>query len=137
MNTSLGNRDSLLLHGLVNSRLILDVHLVKLIDATDTMVCQHQSSCFNAELSSLSVLQDTGSQTCGITGLSTTVDGSWQELADILEELTLGCGWVSDDAGVDVSSQLKIVSCVLLDSTEELEEDSFLDILMTVDRWGD
>jgi hypothetical protein len=35
----------------VNCDLILDVHFVELIDTADTVVSQHQGSCFNAELS--------------------------------------------------------------------------------------
>lgn len=37
LDASLGNGDCLLLHGLVDSNLILQIHLVKLIDSTDTL----------------------------------------------------------------------------------------------------
>ncbi len=40
----------MLLHGFMDSHLILDVHLVKFINAADAIVCQHQSTCLNAEL---------------------------------------------------------------------------------------
>ena len=34
----------------MDGHLILDVHLVKFINAADAIVCQHQSTCLNAEL---------------------------------------------------------------------------------------
>ena len=40
----------------MDSDLILDVHLVELIDAADTVIGQHESSCLDAEVSSLRVL---------------------------------------------------------------------------------
>lgn len=89
-----------MLHGLVNSDLILDVHLVELIDAADTVVGEHQSASFDAELSRLWVFLHTGRQTSSIGSLTTTVDGTGQELRDVLEELRLGGGRVSDDANV-------------------------------------
>ena len=40
----------------MNSNLILDVHLVKFINAADAIVCQHQSTCLNAELIAVRIL---------------------------------------------------------------------------------
>ena len=57
LNPSFCNGDSLLLHGLMNSDLILDIHLVKFIDAADPIVCQHESTCLNAELVAVCLLQ--------------------------------------------------------------------------------
>ena len=51
LNARFGNGDGLLLHGLVNGHLVLGVHLVKLIDAANAIVCQHESTCFYAEFS--------------------------------------------------------------------------------------
>ena len=74
MDTGFGNRDSLLFHSLVNSDLILDVHLIELIDAADSMVSQHQCSCLDAELSCLWILEDTSSQTSSAGSLTTGVN---------------------------------------------------------------
>ena len=41
MNASLGDRDCLLLHGLMDGCLILDIHLIELINAADAVVCKH------------------------------------------------------------------------------------------------
>ena len=40
----------------MDSNLVLDVHLVKLINAADAIVCQHQSTCLNAELIAVRIL---------------------------------------------------------------------------------
>ena len=58
LDACFGNGDGLLLHSLVNGHLVLGVHLVKLINAADTIVCQHESTRLNAELTSIAVLQD-------------------------------------------------------------------------------
>lgn len=59
LNACFGNGDGLLLHSLVNGHLVLGVHLVKLINAADTIVSQHESTRLYAELTSVAVLQDT------------------------------------------------------------------------------
>lgn len=66
MNTSLRNRDGLLLHGFVDSDLVLDVHLIEFIDAADAVVGEHQSASLNTELARLWVLLHTGCQTGSI-----------------------------------------------------------------------
>jgi len=50
-NSSLGDRDSLLLHGLVDSDSIFIPHLVKLIDTDDTSISEHHGSSFKMEFS--------------------------------------------------------------------------------------
>jgi len=102
----------------VNSDLILDVHLVELIDAADAVVSQHKGTSFDAELSSLGVFADTCRQTRSVGSLATTVDSAGEELADVLEELRFSCGWVAHDADVDVASQLYLVVGVLLDAAK-------------------
>ncbi len=88
----------------MNSGLVLDIHLIKLIDAANTVIGKHQGTSLNAELSSLRVFTHRGCQTGRVRGFTTTVDGSGQELADILKELTLGCRWVANDADVNITS---------------------------------
>ena len=63
MDTGFGYGDGLLLHGLVDSYLILDVHLIKLINTADTMISKHQCSSLYAELPRLRVLEYTRSKT--------------------------------------------------------------------------
>ena len=120
MDTGLGERDGLLLHCLMDSHLILDVHFVELVNAADSVIGKHESSCFDAEVSSLRVLQHTGSKTSSTGCFSTCIDGSWQERANVFQELRFGSRWISNDADVDVSSQLDAFFGSLLDSSEQL-----------------
>ena len=50
VNACLSDRDCLLLHCLMDGCLVLDVHLVKLVDTADSVVSEHESSCLDAEL---------------------------------------------------------------------------------------
>eukprot|EP00354_Favella_ehrenbergii_P002548 CAMPEP_0170463488 /NCGR_PEP_ID=MMETSP0123-20130129/8581_1 /TAXON_ID=182087 /ORGANISM="Favella ehrenbergii, Strain Fehren 1" /LENGTH=127 /DNA_ID=CAMNT_0010728933 /DNA_START=891 /DNA_END=1274 /DNA_ORIENTATION=+ len=63
VDASLGNRDGLLLHGLVNGHLVLHVHLIELVDTADTVVGEHERTSFDAELARLEVLAYRGGQT--------------------------------------------------------------------------
>ena len=104
----------------MNSHLVLNIHLVELINATDTMVREHQCTGLYAKLASLWVLAHAGSQTRRITCLATAVDSPWHEDTDVLQELTFGCSWVADDANVDITSELDLILCLFLDSSEQL-----------------
>ena len=104
MDSSFGNRDGLLLHSLMNGDLILDVHLVEFIDAAYSMVRQHECSSLDTELTSFWISANACSETSCITCSSTTVDSSGKELANVLQELTLSCCWITDYANVDISS---------------------------------
>jgi len=105
MDACLSDRDCLLLHCLVNSDLIFDIHLIELINATDAVVSKHECTSFDAELSSLRVFSYTCSQTSSTACFSTRVDCSWQELADIFKELTFCCRWITYNADVDITAK--------------------------------
>ena len=89
LDAGFGDRDSLLLHCLVNGDLVRDVHLVKLVDRADPVVGEHERSGLDRELARLLVLDDSGRQTSGRGGLARGVDRSGEEAADVLEELGL------------------------------------------------
>ena len=57
LNSCFGNGNGLLFHGFVNSHLVFDIHLVKLINAADAVVCQHERTCLNAELTAVWLLR--------------------------------------------------------------------------------
>lgn len=116
----------------MDSYLILDVHLVEFIDAADTVVCEHQSTSFDTELSSFRVLQDTSGETSSTGSLTTGVDGSWEEGTNVFKELTLSSGGVTNHTDVDIASELDAFGGVFLDTTEQLEQDTLLDIVMAI-----
>jgi hypothetical protein len=65
VDASFGNGDGLLFHGLVNGYLIFDFHLVELVDATDSMVGQHEGTRLNAILARLTIFTHRCGQTSG------------------------------------------------------------------------
>ena len=79
----------MLFHSLVDGDLILELHLVELVDAADSVVGKHQSSGLDTHIAVL-VSCDTGSQTGSTGGLSVGVHTPWHKLVDALEELRLG-----------------------------------------------
>jgi hypothetical protein len=92
------------------------------------MVSQHQSSSFNAEISSLRIFEDTSRQTSSTTSFTGCVDSSWQELSDIFQELAFCSGWVSYNADIDISSQFDTFFCFFLDTAKKLKKNSFFNI---------
>ena len=56
MDASLGNGNGLLLHGFVNSNLILHIHLVELVNTANTVVSEHECTSFDTEFTGLGVL---------------------------------------------------------------------------------
>jgi hypothetical protein len=60
LDAGLADADGLLLHGLVDGYLVRDVHLVKLIDAADTVVSQHQGTSLDRKLIVLRLLRVCG-----------------------------------------------------------------------------
>ena len=64
-DSSLGDGDALLFHGLVDACSVLVVHLVKLVDKTDTLVSKHKRATLQDPLARDGILGDRGSQTNG------------------------------------------------------------------------
>jgi hypothetical protein len=75
-----------------SAHLVLDVHLVKLVDAADPVICQHQRSRLNAKLARLGLLCHAGCQTRRRTGLAGSVDGAGQETRHVPKKKRLLLG---------------------------------------------
>ena len=56
VDASFCDRDGLLLHSFVDSNLILDIHLVELINTTDSVISKHQGTSFDTEFTCLGIL---------------------------------------------------------------------------------
>ena len=65
VDASFCDRDGLLLHSFVDSYLILDIHLVELIDTTYASIRENKSTTFKDKLASLRVLSDVNCETDG------------------------------------------------------------------------
>ena len=56
VDASFCDRDGLLLHSFVDSNLILDIHLVELINTADSVIGKHQGTSLDTEFSCLRIL---------------------------------------------------------------------------------
>ena len=103
LDTSFGNGNSLLFHGLVDSHLIFGVHLVKLIDQADASVSQHQRAALQRPLARDGVFRDGGGEPHGARTLAGGVHCTRGRGLGVLEELRLRRTWVTDQQHVDVT----------------------------------
>jgi len=61
----------------------VSIHLVKLVDAADAVVGQHERAGLDDELGTFLVLDDSRRQTGGGTGLAGSVNGSRAEVSNL------------------------------------------------------
>eukprot|EP00166_Cyanidium_caldarium_P006048 ctg_786.g159 len=130
LNARLGDGDGLLLHGLVNGHLIAQVHLVEFVDATDTIIGQHQRARLDAKLAGLAVLQHRGGQAGRRRRLARGVDRARHEAADVLEELRFGGGRVAHDAHVDIAAEVDVLGSAFVHAAEQHQEQGALDVIV-------
>ena len=120
-DSRLGDGDLLRLHGLVERGPVLLGHLVKLVDACETLVRQDQgSSLEGVSVPSEIVLDGRGGQTGGGRRLTGREDSPGGEIAHVTQDLGLGDSGVSDQQDVGVSPGGGAVIVHLVASSEEL-----------------
>mmetsp|Transcript_74053 Transcript_74053/g.165709 ORF Transcript_74053/g.165709 Transcript_74053/m.165709 type:complete len:554 (+) Transcript_74053:898-2559(+) len=138
LNAGLRQGDGLLLHGFVDGHLVLLVHELKLVDATDAVVSKHQRSRLNdLLLVQVCVLHHRCSETSGRRCFAGSEDRAWEELGDPLQQGALRCRRITQDAHVDVPAQLDALIGPLRSPTEEHEQDSLLDLDVALNGRGD
>lgn len=81
IDSSFGDRNCLLFHSLMDCNLIFELHFVKLINAANTIISQHQSTCLDSYVSAL-ISSYTCSQTSSWSRLTVCIDWSWYEFVD-------------------------------------------------------
>ena len=86
-NTSLGDRDGLLLHGFVDRGSVLFVHLIELIDEADTLIGKDKRATFEGPLTRDRIFMYTGCQTDSTSTLTCRVHNAVIDLLDVLQEL--------------------------------------------------
>lgn len=118
-DTSFGNGDGLLFHGLVDRRSVGVVHLVKLVDEANTLVGEHESTAFQRPFACHWVLAHTGGQTDGGSTLTGSEDGTVCSFLDILQELGFCCTRISEKQDVDVASDPVLAVDILGYAPEE------------------
>ena len=114
---------------------VLVIHLVKLINETNSLVSQNKSSRFKCPLLSDWVSVRSSSKTHCTSSLSSSVDHSWENLLYVLEELRLGSTRVSEKKNIDVSSDFVLATNIFGHSSKHSQCDGFLDEFVSVDSW--
>jgi len=104
----------------------------KFINATNTIVCQHQRSSFNAVLPGILVSLNGGCKTCSGRGFSRRVHSSRGEKpVHVLQELRFSCRWIPNNANVDISTQPDPISSGLMNTPKKQKQNSLFDFPVT------
>jgi hypothetical protein len=130
LNTSLSDRDRLLLHGLVDRDLVLHIHLVKFVDTADTVIGKHQCPRLDTKLTRLGILDHRRRQTGSRRRLARGVYSAGHKLGNILEKLGLGGRGIADDADIDVATQVCPRPRRLVHSTGQHQKHALLDFVV-------
>lgn len=117
----------------MNGGSVLFIHFVELIDQTDSFIGQNKSSSFQRPLLSDWVSVHSRSETNGTCSLTSGIDDSWEDLFNVLEELRLGCSWVSEKKAINISSNFMLSSNIFWNSSKHSQSDGFLDELVSKD----
>lgn len=122
----LGDGQGLLLHNLVQHRASAVAHLVKLVDAADAVVTEHQSAGLQDQLAGLGVLHDVGGQADGARTLARGVLAARHQVMHVLEQLRLAGAGVSAQQDVDLGPEAASARLaeVLPRPAEELQQDA-------------
>ncbi|KAF1752893.1 hypothetical protein GCK72_019448 [Caenorhabditis remanei] len=135
-DTSLGNRDGLLLHNLMNSSSVVIHHLIKLIDTADSTIRQHQSTSFKRHFSSNWILHNSSSQTDSRRSTTSGVLRTWGKTVNVSEKLRFGYSWISHHQNIDASTNLHSIGSVVI-SSDKSHKKTLLDIHVSKDFWSD
>lgn len=125
-STHLGNGECLLLHDLMEDRACAVTHLIKLINAADAVVAQHQSSGLQDQLPGLGVLHHVGGETDGTGPLPRRVLASGHQVVHVLQQLGLTGAGVAAEEDVHLCAEMPPagLSEIFATAAEELQQDA-------------
>lgn len=111
LNACLGDGNGLLLHGFMNSHLVININLIKFINATNAIIWKHQGTCLNTHLSCIMISTHGDCQTGSRGGLATGVDRTRHNGVDIsMKYSTLGIQYFKNwDLAVEGSPTIQIL----------------------------
>mmetsp|Transcript_645 Transcript_645/g.1217 ORF Transcript_645/g.1217 Transcript_645/m.1217 type:complete len:225 (+) Transcript_645:775-1449(+) len=136
-DSSLGNRNGLLLHDLVDIGPVSLVHLVELINAANTRVCQNEGSSLEHNFSSVGVLEHCGGQSDSGGAFASGVNSSGGKSGNVLQQLGLGDAGVSHEEGVEMAPDFESIAHLLGNTANHEEEEGLLDFLHAEDFGAD
>ena len=88
---------------------VIVVHLIKLVDEADSFIGEYKCSTLERPLSSDWISVYTCRKTDSACTFTSCVDNSMVDLLDVLEELTFGSTWVSQQKHIDVTTDPVLV----------------------------
>lgn len=114
-------------------------HLIELVDTADAVVGQDEGARLEDELFGLGILGDVGGQTDSRASLSGGVLRARNQVEDVLEQLGFAGTGVTAQKDVDLGAEGSAPDFreVFPGASEQLEQDTFLDVLVLVDGRGD
>mmetsp|Transcript_15461 Transcript_15461/g.44730 ORF Transcript_15461/g.44730 Transcript_15461/m.44730 type:complete len:284 (+) Transcript_15461:1245-2096(+) len=116
----------------MNGYLIVGVHLIELINATDAIIGKHKGSSFDAELASVLITSDGRRETCCTRCLAGSVNRSaGEERVHVLEELRLGRRGITNDTHVDIATQTNALGSCLVHPAKKHKKNTTLDLVVT------
>ena len=95
-NTSFWNRNTLLFHSFMNRGSILLIHLVKLINQTDSLVSKNHSSTFQSPFSCARISMNTGGETNSCSTFTGCIDYSMESFFNIFKNLGFSSTRISE-----------------------------------------
>lgn len=116
----------------MNSGTIRLVHLVKLINASNTIVGKHKRASLEQHLVGDRVLGHGSSETDTRGTFTGRVDAARGDTGNVLEKLGFGNSRVAHEANVEFATDLHSVARVLGDTADEHEQESLLDVFVAV-----
>lgn len=101
-------------------------HLVKLVDAADAVVAQHQSSCLQDQLPGLRVLHHVGGETHSTGALPRRVLSAGHQVVDVLQQLGLAGSGISAQQDVHLCAEVAAAGLteVLTGATKQLQQNA-------------
>mmetsp|Transcript_15007 Transcript_15007/g.32487 ORF Transcript_15007/g.32487 Transcript_15007/m.32487 type:complete len:326 (-) Transcript_15007:532-1509(-) len=134
MKPSLGNRHSLLFHGFVNRHTVVLPHLIKLIHAHQSTIGQHHGPGLQPPFLRFRVTRHCRSQTHTTTSLTSSTHSQGCNAHGTPQQLTLGRTRITNHQYVNISPQMCPIGQILLTSTQQLQRQSLLNHLMSMNR---
>lgn len=108
-DAGLGNGDSLLLHGFVDSDAVFVAHLVKFVDANHSAVGEDHGTALEVEFACGGIALYRCSQSGSRRTFSGRVNGNGSHLFDEFEQLRFGGSWITEEEYVDITAELHAV----------------------------
>mmetsp|Transcript_3255 Transcript_3255/g.3918 ORF Transcript_3255/g.3918 Transcript_3255/m.3918 type:complete len:282 (-) Transcript_3255:919-1764(-) len=133
-NTSLGQRNTLLFHCLVNRCPILFIHLIKLINKAYSSIRKDKCTTFQCPLFGHGILVYTCRKTYSTCTLSSGIHSSRRSCFCILQHLTLGCSRITQQQDIHITTNPMFIINIFRNSTKKTHSQCHFHLFMSINR---